>query len=254
MSTYIGFLYKEIIEGLRTKKFLIISVGFIFFALADPVLLKLTPEILKSQAKGMDFSKWIDISQKAAILKFTDDLYQIVSLIIVLTLVGIISSEIKNKTFVFPFSVGSKINGIVLSKFTVYSIFIIVLTQISIYINFVYSKLIFEDSNFYFLHVVRIGIFYGVFFVFLVSLIILFSSFLKNSIVSALCVLGIVYIMPILNNFSDIGKYLPGNVLSIAKKYNNSISKTDIISLTIIFVLIIIFNYVAYRNLSDVEL
>jgi len=45
---------KELIEGIRTYKFLIILVIFMFFALLNPVLSKMVlPEVLKSQFSGM---------------------------------------------------------------------------------------------------------------------------------------------------------------------------------------------------------
>lgn len=254
MNTLKPYLYKEIMEGIRTKKFLIIAIGFMFFAVADPVLLKLTPEILKSQMKGVDFSSAIELTQKAAILNFTNDLYQLVSLIIALTLMGIISSEINEKSFVIPFSIGGKASGIILSKFFVYSVFVVILTVISISTAYWYSGIIFKNSSVDYIMVLKAGFLYGLFFIFLLSIIILFSSLFKKNIITAIASVIIIYTMPITNSLFTFGKYLPINLLKMAENFKYTISKNDIISILVSLILIIVFNVIAYKKLSTTEL
>lgn len=37
MKSFRAYIKKEFIEGIRTKKFLILAVGVLFFSLSDPV-------------------------------------------------------------------------------------------------------------------------------------------------------------------------------------------------------------------------
>ena len=48
MQTFKAYFKKEVLEAVRTNKYIILFVGTIFWALLDPLLLKLLPIILES--------------------------------------------------------------------------------------------------------------------------------------------------------------------------------------------------------------
>ena len=89
MNSFKAHINKEIIEGIRTQRFLILAIGSLVFSILDPVILKLTPMILKSQAGGIDITSTSDLSQRAAIRGYMKNLFQISSLVIALNLMGV---------------------------------------------------------------------------------------------------------------------------------------------------------------------
>lgn len=160
MNTFKGYIKKELLEGIRTQKFIILGVVILFFAIADPMLIKLMPNILKSQFGDMDISAFVEITQEAAMQQYTQTLYQIVTFVIVLTLMGIVSSEIKNKTLVIPVTLGCSSYGIIISKVIIYSVYLFSLATIGMVTAYYYSRIIFEGEFANYLVVFRAGLLY----------------------------------------------------------------------------------------------
>jgi ABC-2 type transport system permease protein len=254
MSTFKAYLKKEFIEGIRTKKFLIIAISFIFFALADPVMLKMMPSILESQMKGVDLSSMIQLNQKTAMGNYLKDIYQLTSLVIAFCLMGIMANEINEKTMVIPRAIGGLTMSIAFSKMLVYAVFVSLVSIVSMLCTYYYSGIIFKNdfANIYL--VIKAGMLYSLFFSFLISILILISSFMKKNILTAIFSVLIIYIMPVIDEIFDISKYTPINLLNMAKKFEHNISTSDYISIAVSLILIIMFTFLGGVKVAKTEL
>lgn len=174
-----------------------------------PLLLKLLLTILKTKAPGLDLTKLINYTQQGAIQNYMKNLYQIVNLVTVLTLMGLVSDEIKNKTFILPYLNNANISEIIFAKFIVYSIVIFSFTLIGLLINYYYSKVLFSDGIVDLLKLFKSSLLYGLYFIFNLSLVIFMSSIFKKTIIAGISSLLIIYLMPIFNVIGTINKYLP---------------------------------------------
>ena len=249
-----AYMKKEFIEGVRTHRFLILAAGVLFFAIANPVLLKLMPEILKSQAQGMDLTSIIELNQKAAMESYTKNLYQISVIVIVFTLMNLISGERMDKTLTIPVAMGCSIKSILISKVSIYGVYIMILSIIGMITAYYYSGIIFEPDYSCFAAVFNAGFLYGIFFIFVISLLLLLGSIMKKSFIAGISTLLIIYLMPLLDTVLGVGRYLPTNLLKEAN-YFNKILSTDLKVTTLFTVLIIILiNTVCAIKLQNTEL
>ncbi|MCX6383899.1 MAG: ABC transporter permease, partial [Actinobacteria bacterium] len=136
MGSFKAYFIKEIKESIRNHKYLILAVGFIFWALLDPLMLKLLPLILKTSLP-VDLTSLIsNITRDTAFQTFLNDLFEIGTLFVVFSLMGILSNEISNKNLVFPYSRGLKPAGMVIAKYIHYLITISLFILIAFLTNY----------------------------------------------------------------------------------------------------------------------
>lgn len=136
-------LIKEFKEVLRSYKFLIISFTFMFFALLDPITLKLLPTILKSQTGMESISSLITINQAEALKSYFGDVVQIVPIIIAFTISGVISKEYTGHYLDIPLTKGLNVKKMYNAKIGVYAMIIAVSTIMGLLVNYVYSAILF---------------------------------------------------------------------------------------------------------------
>src|SRR5450830_1412958 len=122
MGSFKAYFIKEIKESIRNHKYLILAVGFIFWALLDPLMLKLLPLLLKNYMPVDVSVLFSTFTRDTAFQTFLKDIFQIGSLFIIFTLMGIISNEVYSKNLVFPYSRGLKPAGMVIAKYIHYLI------------------------------------------------------------------------------------------------------------------------------------
>ena len=256
MYSLIACIKKEIFEGIKTYKFLIIAIGILFFAIADPIILKLTPMILQSQFGAVDpnMMKSMNLSQQGAITQYAGDLFQLGMLITAFTLAGLVSSERTNKTLTMPISMGCKVSAVVFSKVIVYGLYIMIMTTIGMLTAYLYGGLIFKSEWIGILFAVKAGILYGIFFVFMLSILVLFSSMLKKSFLAGILTLLLIYLLSAIGPIFKIEKYLPSNLMKIAGSFSNINSTDMIVTLFCTIAIIAVMNILAVMWLKRVEL
>ncbi len=136
-------LKKEFKEGLRSYKFLIISFTFVFFALLDPLILKLLPTILKSQTGMEAISSLITINQTEAVKSYFGDVVQIIPIVIAFTISGVISKEYTGHYLDIPLTKGLNVKKMYIAKTGVYALIIVISTMLGLLVNYIYSAILF---------------------------------------------------------------------------------------------------------------
>lgn len=251
MNSFTAYVKKEVMEGIRSYKFLILSLGIIIFALLDPLMLKLLPNILESQAPGLDLSELTNYNQVGAIQSYMSNLFQILNLVLVLTLMGLLSEEIKNKTLIIPYSNKANITGIVLAKYIVYSIAIVIITFIGFSINYYYSKLLFPEEIISIVIVFKSSMIFSLYFLFNLSLLLVISSLFKKGILAAILSLSIIYLMPTIGIIEKAAKFTPyylteqANIL--AGNYSDFLINSILFTILYIIILISLTIYRMYK-------
>lgn len=113
---------KEFLESLREHKLIIIFMGFIFFSLATPPLLKLTPKLLEDQY-GEEISSLMNFTAINSVENYIGSTFsQICILILALAIGGVLSNELNTKSIVIPFTKGIGKSTLALAKIIYYSI------------------------------------------------------------------------------------------------------------------------------------
>ncbi|GFZ30189.1 ABC transporter permease [Clostridium zeae] len=199
--TFKAYLNKEFIEANRENKLIILFMGFFFFGLATPPMLKLTPKILEKQY-GTDMSSIFKTNAIDSVANYLgSNMPQICVLVLCLTLGGILCNEISKGGVILPITKGAYKASIVLSKFSFYAVVLFIISTISVLTNIYYSFLVFDEVFPSIKAVMLCCLLVYLYILFMLSIIFLFSSLLKKSMGVALISMGINIILTLLSTF-----------------------------------------------------
>ena len=212
MKTFSAYFKKEILEAIRTNKYLILFIGSVFWALMAPLILKLLPLFLKSMPIDLS-AVFEDFNRDAAYLSFLGDFFEVGTLFFALTLMGIISNEVYYKRLVFPYSSGANITGMVFAKYIHYGLTFSVFILIGFLTNYFYTNRLFEGGILEIGMVVRSSLLYMIYYAFLLSLLIFLSSLFRKGIIAGITVIILGYTLSIFNQVTKIRVYLPNYLL-----------------------------------------
>lgn len=255
MSSLKAYIKKEWMEGIRTHKFLILLIGIFFFSISDPVMIKLLPSLLKDTFDGLDLSAIADLSQKGAMMSHMKSLYQITTFVIAIALMGIVAGEKADKTLTIPVSMGCQPGGVILAKWLVYSMLLSSAAIIGVAFAYFYAGLLFAYDFASLASVLKAGALYGLYYSFLVSLLILLSTVFSKPFVTGIATLLAAYGMSGLGAFfPKLAHYMPTHLLTEAKGFNLLPSGDLIVSMIWTWGMIIIFLTLAALRLKSQEL
>ncbi len=244
---YKMLIQKEIWDGWRNYRFLIVSLGIAFFAIMNPVLDKLVlPSVLRSQFPNMP-SEALDAmlltTQIESIIGYFGSVFQVGILIMVFVLSGIVAQELTDRTFVLSVSTGKKYQDLILAKLIVYGTLLVSVTTISALVNYLYTGLFFGFDLPSPIPMLRAGMLQGVFMIFVLSMLNFIGSLVKKPMTTGLVVFMVVVGLRVIGGLLDIHGFLPtgllveGELLTVAPSLQ-VILQSLIITVLSIFVLI----------------
>jgi ABC-2 type transport system permease protein len=250
-------MQKELRYGLRESKFLILAAGFLFFALMTPVMTKLMPEIMKSQFPDMPaeaVEAMMDRSQLGCVQSYMGDVFEIGTIIVVFTLCGILSQEIREKTLILPVCSGKGFGGTVLAKFIVFGAALLLLPMIALLTDYAYAGLLlgFDIPSLW--PVVRGGLLQGVYMLFLLACLMLAGTLMKSPVAAGMLTLAIAYGSHFLGSLLNILPYLPTGVLVEAQKLSEVPASSLPLTILIAIGCIVAFGGLAVWRLKSMEL
>jgi ABC-2 type transport system permease protein len=238
MQTFRQYFKKEALEALRTNKYIILFVGTVFWALMDPLLLKLLPIILESSLP-VDISALLpELNRDTAFANFAGDLFEIGTLFFGFTLMGLVSSEIRFKRLVFPRVSGAGFGGIVLAKYIHYAAVLTVFIFTAFLTNYFYTVRLFDGGILSISVVVRAAVLYALYYCLLLAILIFLSSLFKRGLFAGIIIIVFAYTMSIFNQFRGIRQYLPNYLLLKAQDiyggFDNTLIPTILVSAAVI--------------------
>lgn len=249
MKTFKAYFKKEIIESIRNYKYLVLAIGLLIFAVLDPIMLKLLPDILKSQVP-IDLGALFKVDRAYAVTNYIKDLYQIGLLVVVFTFSGTLGEELWGHKLVFPYSRGANPKALVLAKFIHHVLSITILVFLGFILNYYYASVLFSGGDININKVLTSAALISAYYAFSLSLLLLFSSLFKKSVFSGILVLIICYLLGTLSFVDKIKDFSPYNLISLAYKFsfNGSIK-----GLTATFIISLIFILLTMYRLKKAE-
>lgn len=242
MRSFKAYFKKEILESVRGNKYLILFVGTIFWALLDPLMLKLLPLLLKNYLPADLTDLFSTFTRDTAFQTFIKDLFQIGTIIIALTLMGLLSNEVTLKKLVFPYSRGANPAGVVLAKYIHYTITISLFILIAFLTNYFYINRLFTGGILSIEIVLKSSLLYILYYSVFLSILICLSSLFRRGLIAGITVLVLGYSLSIFNQFEAIRAYLPNYLLFKANEighiFDNSLIPTVIVSFCLIILLV----------------
>jgi ABC-2 type transport system permease protein len=238
MKGYIAFTKKEVLESFRTYRMLILVSVFFLFGMLSPLTAKLMPEIFKSLAlDGIVITIPTPVALDAYAQLFKN-LSQMGMLVVLLVFSGMLSTEITKGTLINMLTKGLSRSAVILSKFTVS----LATWTLSLLIAFVttygYTVYLFGSGN-------QPNLLFSVFCLwlfgaFLLSLILLSSSFMPGNFGGLTMTTVLIVLMMILDAFPKLHQFNPialasVNVALLAKTVNVG-DVTPIVFITLILI------------------
>ncbi len=254
MNSFKAYFKKEILEAVRTNKYLILFTGTVFWALLNPLMLKLLPLIMKNYLPAELSNVFSTFTRDSAFQSFQSDLFQTGTLFIVLSLMGLISNEVYGKKLVFPYSRGADPAGIVLAKYIHYLVTISFFIVIAFLSNYFYINNLFIGGILTITIVLKSSLLYIFYYWVLFSILLFFSSSFKRGLIAGITVLVLAYSMTIFNQFKTVRAYFPNYLLfkaaDILNIFDNSLLPIVIIS----FFIIILFVFLTIRRMKKIDI
>jgi len=215
----------------------------------------LLPYILKSQFPGMsesDIALMIDISQMGSMTTYMSNLFEVGIIVISLTLSGLMATEIKDNTLVLPICSGRKFESILYSKMIVFGLILVITSLTSMLVTYGYSGLIF-GYEISLLSVIKSSLLDGLYMLFVLSLILVFGTFIKKPIATGLLTIGTVYFFSLIGGLLKINKYLPSGLNSEANQFRALVDSNTILPVIITLAIIVFIQFLTLFRLKTME-
>lgn len=206
---------KEWLEMIRTRKLMVLFLVPLFFALSDPVMLKLTPKLLENFS-GIDLSGLIELSQRVAMVNFYGDMHQIFSIVVLVIITRLWETELKQETLIIPKTKDMSIGKLMVAKGTLY-IGIISQSLMSAYlVTYAYSGLVF-DYQVRLMDALFMGLLHSLFYAWLISVSLLLGLLLKSFFGTLFLSLLLVFSGGFIVSLMKIESYTPFELLTVSQ-------------------------------------
>lgn len=210
MTTYI-FLKKELLEGVRTSKVMIIGAIFLFFALMSPVIARYTNEILK-EFGGFEFT-FPDPTYLDSFMQLFKNYNSIGMIALILAFMSSMSREKDKKTVYLMLTKGLSRSGMYLGKYIASAIIFMLVYSVSCAIFYGYTHIIF--GNFPNDHIIFVFFLYWVYGLFILSMTLFFSNLTNNISVSATFSICGYFFLTLLTQLKAIKVFVPARLASL---------------------------------------
>lgn len=256
MNTFITLFRKELLEQYRSKKFFVLSILFLFVAIASPIIAKAMPEILKGldlEGQGISITL-MKPTYLDAIDQFVKNLSQIAVLALIFISAGVISEEKNKKTLEILLTKPISRTVFVISKFISSYLSLIFVYLISVIIFIFYTKSIlgnFNAENFIILATLLL------LYLILVATITICASAIFNSTILAVAIgfAGMIIFGSVTSMIHVTQKYSPGFILSNYKEVVSSgFLKTCLAPTITSLILVLIFILLAIIVFRRIEI
>ena len=202
-------LKKEVLQQIRTHRFLIVAGVFLFFGLTTPLTLKYLPEIIKMAGQSMEISIPPPTAAES-LIEFSSTILQLGVLILILIGMGSISNEFKNGTALLTLSKPVTRAAFVNAKMAALSLNLLVSLLISGLVCYAYSVWLIGPADFG-AFMLQNG-FLLLFLIFGVAVTLLFSSLFKSGLAAAGLAMAVIVFQALLSTLPVIGDYFPGKL------------------------------------------
>lgn len=235
MRNYLAFMRKELIEGIRNYKAIILIAVFVIFGIMNPLFAKLMPELLSSLG-GDGFA--IQVPDPTALdswTQFFKNVSQMGFLVLLILYSGIISSEISKGTLINMLTKGLSRTTVILAK---YSMLILTWTlsyALCLLVTWGYTVYLFPDNNAD--NLVFAVVILWLFGVLLISIQTLAAASTKSNYAcllatgAAIVVMFVVSIVPAAHNYNPLSLATDSSALMAS-----ALNPSDLISAIVISV------------------
>jgi ABC-2 type transport system permease protein len=210
---FLASLRKELIEHLRTSRFLVLAAVFILFGLTSPLLAKFIPEILKAVPGGEQFASLVPTPTMAdAIAQYIKNIGQFGILLAFLLSMGAVVNEKEKGTAALVLVKPLPRGYFILTKF----LGLVIIFLISIFLaalgGFYYTSLIFSPPDLS--AWILMNLLMCLLFLVYVAITLLFSTLMKSQAAVIGLSFATLLLMAGMGAIPSIAPYLPNQLIN----------------------------------------
>lgn len=217
MKPFIAFLKKEYLEQLRTGKILILGIIFCLFGIMNPAITKLTPWMMELLSEQLAENGMMVVNMEVnALISWTQFFknMQMLLIIYIIMFSGILTTEYQKNTLINVITKGLKRCKILVSKMVIMTVLWTLGCLISYGITYGYNAYFWDNSI---AHNLLFATFcFYLLGVWLISLILLASTFFKSASAVTLSVGAVFLVSYLLGLLPKMKSYLPSYLLGSA--------------------------------------
>ena len=210
MKQLTAFVKKEFTEVCRNNRLLVCVILFVLFGIMNPATAKITPWLMKTMSSDLAATGIVIADIKVNALSSWEQFFKntpIAMVIFVLMFSGIVAAELQKGTLINMVTKGMPRWKIIVSKTIMMLNLWTGVYYLSYGITYFYSEYFWDNSIASHLGFSSLGMY--LLGIWLISLIVLMSSFAQNMSGVALGVAGGYFVCYLLNMIPDASKYLP---------------------------------------------
>lgn len=239
----ISVIHKEFSYAIRSGRVLLLLAGFLFFALLTPLMLKVVlPYVLANQVPGgvsSDMAHMMNMTQVEVVQSYMGDVFEIGTLLVAFTLCGLMASEIRESTMVFPLCAGKRFGWLLGAKLVVFGMLLTVVTLIALVSDYLYAGMLYGFA----LDVVPIlfgGALQTVYFWFLLACLLFWGTMMQKPIAAGFMTLATGYGIHFMGGLLGIQTWTPSGLLVAANSLKPMLDVPLVRSLGITFVVCVL--------------
>ncbi|URZ86534.1 ABC transporter permease subunit [Floricoccus penangensis] len=245
MVQFNAFLKKEGVEAFRTGKLLIVTLIAIIFGIMNPLITKLTPQLMKLVSDDFD-NMGVTLSdiKVDALMSWAQFFKNAPMLILVFVIMfsGILTQELQKGSLLIILTKGLKRRNVILAKFSILAIIWTIVYWLCFAITYLYNAYYWDNSI---VHNLMFSVFLIYMFgLWIISLIILTSVFTSSNYGSLMLIFIIFVASYLLGMISKLKIYVPTYLLSASELIKTNSGTSDYRNLLLIICVLLIFNLV----------
>lgn len=243
MKQFTGYIQKEFLEITRTGKLTIMTLLSVLFGIMNPLFAKLTPWLMQIMSEqlseaGMSVGE-VNVDAMTSWTQFYKNI-PIELIIFIVIFSGILTTEYLKGTLTIVLTKGLKRWKVIVSKLITMIVMWTFCFWLCYFITYFYNSYFWSNS-------IASHLFFSAFCIYLFgiwicSLIILASTFLKNSYAVLVSTGVIVIISYIIGMLPQISEYLPTYLLSSSGLLTNALTINSFLYSIIIIIILTILN------------
>ena len=215
MRTFIAFFKKELLEGVRSSKFLILAILFCAFGIMNPAVAKLTPWLLEVMGEELaESGMTITAVTVDALTSWTQFYKNIPMALIAFILIygGIFTKEYDSGTLILMLTKGVSRYKVVLAKTAIMTIVWSVGYWLCFGITYGYNAYYWDNGIAQ--GILPAALYWWLFGVFAVALTVFFSVLGRNYGIVLLGTGGCVFAIYLLSILPKVAKYMPTSLMN----------------------------------------
>ncbi|EIM07850.1 hypothetical protein A1A1_03322 [Planococcus antarcticus DSM 14505] len=253
MTNFQTLMRTELIEALKEFKFIWLTLFFVILGVTQPLINKYMDVILKNVggADGItiDPNRQIPSSAEVLLSTVSGQFNQIGLIILIISFMGLIAADRNSGMQDFILTRPVLLQSYLLSKLASHWIISMFSISIGAAVSYLYTMMLF--GTFSFSSFLFFLILYSLWILYVVSLAILISTFIKSPILIAVTTILVSMALIMLKGFNHIVFQLsPGNILTLAEKQLLSIQDLNYFSIVTCFFFILCNIYLAYLKIK----